>query len=153
MKYSFFEVFVGAFILATCAFFLLYMIGFNNSFNNKASYTYHAIFDEIGSIDIGADVKIGGVKSGEVIEKKIMPQTFQTILSFTTDKQYPIPLDSQIVIDSHGLLGVNYVKIVPGHKKEFLKNNAQITNVANITPLEELIGKAIFIISETATQQ
>ena len=141
---------MGAFVLLTAYGFLIFAMQYYTYSQTHKESTYYAVFDEINNINVGADIKISGVRVGQLLQKNIDIETFQTKITFTVDSQYHLPIDTQIMVQSDGLLGTNYISIVPGRAQKTLQEKAIIRNVKNIVPLEELIGKAIFIINEVA---
>jgi phospholipid/cholesterol/gamma-HCH transport system substrate-binding protein len=78
-----------------------------------ATYTVHAVADDIVALSDHADVLEAGVKVGTV--SGIEPAGSRTELTLTLAKQYgPVYHDAQIEIRAKTLAGENYVALAPG---------------------------------------
>ena len=47
-----------------------------------------------------------------------------------------------------GLLGGKYVRIEPGHSEKLLEPNGQLTKTRDVVVLEQVLGRAIFLLTE-----
>jgi len=72
--------------------------------------TYTARFERADGIDVGADVRISGVKVG-VVRAMTLNDQFQAVTTLAIDRQ--IPNDSSARVSSDGLLGGAYISIEP----------------------------------------
>lgn len=137
-----FETIIGTVVLFIAFSFVIkiYKSGNVKSVSNKG-IVLNAKFTNVDGIEVGTDVKIGGVKIGSVLDKKIDKKTFRAILSLAINEDMKIPTDSNAIISSSGLLGGKYVEIKPGIDDEFLKHEETIIYTQSSMNLEELIGK------------
>lgn len=144
------ETFVGLFLIS--AFIALTILAFKVSglttlFPPK-SYVITAAFDDIGGLKVRAPVKIGGVQIGEVSRIDIDMNTFKAIVNMHIDDQFnTIPDDSSASIFTAGLLGDNYITIIPMYSKSYLKNGYKIQFTSSAIVLEKLIGQFLYKLS------
>lgn len=144
------ETFVGLFLVAAIAglIVLAFKVSGLTSFFQEEGYTIHAQFDDIGSLKIRSAVKIGGVNIGEVSKIYLDPTSFKAVVEMHIHKNVnDIPVDSTANILTAGLLGDNYIEIVPMYSSDFLKDGGEIQDTHSAMILEKLIGQLMFKIS------
>lgn len=158
-KQRYVDISVGLFmLLGLAAFFMLVMkvsgISEITSTTSK-NYTVMANFSDIGGLKVRAPVTIAGVKIGEVTRIELQPNDLnaKVTMSLRTDK--PIPYDDVSArILTQGLLGSNYISIVPGFEDEankahpYLKSGDVIAKTQEAIILENLIGQLLFNINK-----
>lgn len=116
---------------------------------SSPGYIVAAEFDNIGDLKVRAPVTIGGVKIGQVTDIHLNPETFKARVSFKIDaKQNKIPDDSSASIFTEGLLGSNYISIVPGFDETPLKEGSEIQMTHSALILENLIGQFLFSVGK-----
>lgn len=108
------EVVVGAGVLAIAAAFLIYAGQLSGIGSGGSGYPLFASFRSAEGVNVGTDVRLAGVKVGTVTGISLDPATFRARTDFTLRNGIEVPDDSQAVISSEGLLGGNYVEIMPG---------------------------------------
>ena len=147
------EVITGAAVLAVAAGFLAYAVSHSGR-GSVSGYPLRAKFDRIDGLNIGADVRLAGVKVGAVTDARIDPKTFLAEVGFTMQQGIEVPKDSSAEITSDGLLGGKYLSIVPGGDTTALQAGQAITITQSAVSLEQLLGKFIFSLSDAknATQ-
>ena len=143
MKKNFFEAIIGTLVLICAAFFIITSF-MGSSIVTSDGYQIIAKFNNSDGISIGSDVKISGVKIGNVLSQELDHKSYKAKLVMTIDPSIKIPVDSSIKIVSEGLLGSKYLLINPGSEEEFLQNNDQIEYTQSSVNFEELLGKFIF---------
>lgn len=121
-----FETLVGAAVVAVAAAFLWYAFGVTGGRRHAGAYHLSAVFGRIDGVDVGADVRIAGVKVGAVAASRLDPKTYEATLDLSLDKGVAVPEDSVAKIASDGLLGGAHVSIEPGASDEILKDGAAI---------------------------
>lgn len=108
----------------------------------KTGYHVSAAFDNVGDLKVGAPVTMAGVTLGEVESVRIDWSTYKAVVSMRIDVKYnKIPDDSNVSIQTQGLLGGKYVGIGPGGAETFLKEGSQFTVTQSALVLESLINK------------
>lgn len=114
------------------------------------SYRIKAQFSNIGTLKPRAPVKIGGVIIGRVGEITLSRQDFIPTVTLNIQGNYDqLPETSSASILTSGLLGEQYISIVPGFIDEemgigYLKEGSLIQDTRSALVLEELIGKFLF---------
>jgi phospholipid/cholesterol/gamma-HCH transport system substrate-binding protein len=105
-------------------------------------YSVTARFDNVGDIQAGAPVAMGGVKVGRVSKVVYDSTDYKAVVSMTIDSQYDkIPDDSWAGIETAGLLGAKYVGLDPGGSETYLTAGSQIENTQSAMVLEKLINR------------
>ncbi|WP_299209316.1 outer membrane lipid asymmetry maintenance protein MlaD [uncultured Tateyamaria sp.] len=138
------EVLVGGVVLAAAIGFAVYgaqVAGLGD--NNGSAYPLTASFRSLEGVNVGTDVRLAGVKVGTVTDVALNPETYRadTVVSLRTDTQ--IPDDSAIVISSEGLLGGNFVEIMPGGSPFFFEAGDEITDTQGSVSLISLLLKFV----------
>ena len=128
--------------------------GLANSLNIKNGYYVTADFANIGSLKIRSPVTIAGVKIGEVTKIALNSDEFNARVTMQLDKDKPIPsTDISARILTQGLLGANYISIVPGFDDNpeqhlYLHNGDNIPRTQEAIILENLVGQLLFNIKK-----
>jgi phospholipid/cholesterol/gamma-HCH transport system substrate-binding protein len=92
----------------------------------------------------GTDVRLNGIKVGTVSSLDLDPNTYRAILHFTIRSDVKIPDDSSVKITSAGLLGGEYLAIVPGGSDKMLASGGVLTNTQGSIDLMGLLGRFIY---------
>ncbi|MFU1477330.1 outer membrane lipid asymmetry maintenance protein MlaD [Roseovarius sp. C7] len=108
------EVAVGGIVLAAAVGFLVYAGQLTGFASTSQGYPLHASFRSADGVDLGTDVRMAGVKVGRVTALDLDPETFRARATFTVQDGIELPDDSAVSIASEGLLGGNFVEILPG---------------------------------------
>lgn len=139
------ETLVGAVVIIIAAGFLYFAYTTTDlTGGSEKGYTVIAKFDRADGLNLGSDVKIGGVKIGKVIDLNLDRKTYQAIAKIRVRSGIDLPVDSTAEIISNGLLGDKYVAIVPGSDIDHIADNGVIEFTQSSISLENLIGKYIF---------
>jgi phospholipid/cholesterol/gamma-HCH transport system substrate-binding protein len=108
------EVLAGGAVLAAAIGFLVYA-GLDTGLGaENGSYPLTASFRSVEGISVGSDVRLAGVKVGSITELKLNPATFFADARISVQDDILLPDDTTILISSEGLLGGNFVELVPG---------------------------------------
>lgn len=111
----------------------------NNPFFDD-TYTLNADFTDIGSLKVRAPVRIAGVQIGTVTHIKLDPSNYEAHVEMGIQKGLEIPEDSSASITSSGILGDNYVSVVPGYSSTNMQNGAQFITTYAATSFSSLIS-------------
>jgi phospholipid/cholesterol/gamma-HCH transport system substrate-binding protein len=137
------EVLTGAVVLLVAAGFLAYAVAHSGR-TASSGYTLYAKFDHIDGLGVGADVRLAGVKVGNVSEERIDPQSFHAVVSLSVRDDIKLPKDTGAIITSESLLGGKYLSLQPGGDETMLQQGQTITITQGSISLEDLLGKFIF---------
>ncbi|MGC1181991.1 outer membrane lipid asymmetry maintenance protein MlaD [Legionella sp.] len=156
-KQRYLDVSVGLFMLLGLLALLVLAMKVSNlsDFMSHKSYNVTADFTDIGALKVRAPVTIAGVKIGEVSHIELQPGQLnaKVTMRLQSDKKIPYE-DSSARILTQGLLGSNYVSIVPGFDDEnnkdhpYLQNGDVIAKTQEAIILENLIGQLLFNIKK-----
>jgi phospholipid/cholesterol/gamma-HCH transport system substrate-binding protein len=108
------EVIVGGVVLAGALAFGIYAAQVAGLSRGGDAYALNASFRSLEGVSVGTDVRLAGVKVGTVTGIALNQETFRADTTVSVKQDIEIPDDSAIVIASEGLLGGNFVEIVPG---------------------------------------
>jgi phospholipid/cholesterol/gamma-HCH transport system substrate-binding protein len=137
------ETVLGAVVLIVAIAFVVWAYGRSNV-GDQGGYSLEAKFDKVDGLDVGADVRISGIKVGRVLAETLDPQTFQATVSFDVRNDIKLPADSSAAILSTSLLGGKFLGITPGGDEKMLQPNGEITITQSAINLEDLIGRFIY---------
>lgn len=153
MRIRVIETFVGLFMLAGMVALLILALkvsGLSTALNGDGYYVT-AIFDNAGSLKVRAPVSIAGVKVGEVTKISLDNASFRAAVTMRINRdEAKLPTDTSASIFTQGLLGANYISLIPGYDQTFLKNGSQIENTHPALILEDLIGQFLFSINKSS---
>ena len=140
------EVMTGAAVLLVAAGFLGFAVAHSGR-TASIGYELTAKFDHIDGLNVGADVRLAGVKIGAVSSQRIDPATYLAVVTLTVAIGIEIPKDTSAEITSESLLGGKYLSLSPGAESIMLKPGQAITITQSAVSLEQLLGKFIFSVT------
>ncbi|MBY0564669.1 MAG: outer membrane lipid asymmetry maintenance protein MlaD [Hyphomonadaceae bacterium] len=106
------ETIVGAIVVVVAGVFFAFAASHAGS-TGPGGYELKARFQNVGSIAVGSDVRVSGVKVGVVREIRLDPQTYMAELTLTVADGVQIGADSTARIATDGLLGGAFIAIEP----------------------------------------
>ncbi len=151
MKRNLIETVMGAVVLIVAAFFLVFAYS-QADLGTVKGYGVKAAFQSVGGLSNGADVQINGIKVGTVLDQTIDPASFNADVRMSISPEIHLPSDTVATIDSAGLLGDKFVKLIPGHKKTMLPadGTAVISDTKTYKSLEQQVGEIIFLATDSS---
>lgn len=114
MSHNTTEILVGAAVLTAAIAFAVYAGQATGLSDGGQGYELNASFRSLEGVGIGTDVRLAGVKIGTVTDVDLNPQTYRADTQFSVSEGINIPDDSAVIVSSEGLLGGNFVEIMPG---------------------------------------
>jgi len=140
------DLWVGLFVVAGIAalVMLAMKVGNLSTYNMSESYQVQAYFSNIGGLKPKASIKSAGVLVGRVTEITLDTERYEAKVSMSLDKRYQFPKDTFANILTSGLLGEQYIGLMPGGDTEMIKDGGQIKKTQSAVVLEDLIGKFIY---------
>ena len=135
---------LGLLILIISIISIFYYTTKINLFNKVETIQINSSFFDIGNMNVGNDVKIKGVKIGEISSISLDKENYMAIVTSSLDKKIKIPDDSIFKISNNGFIGSPYIEIELGNSKEILINNDFSINNIDAISLEEIINNFIF---------
>ena len=138
------EFILGLLILIISIICILYYSSKINLFNKIETFQINSSFFDIGNVNIGNDVKIKGVKVGEVSGISLDQENYMAIITSSIDESIKIPSNSTFKISNNGFIGSPYIEIQLGESEVLLQNNDYTTDNIDAVSLEEIINNFIF---------
>jgi phospholipid/cholesterol/gamma-HCH transport system substrate-binding protein len=139
MNQTFQSIRVGIFfVLGIVLIYAVYSVIGTRQFKGQAGYGVTAEFDDIRTLSVGADVRMAGVRIGEVAATGLAGGRGQVTLRI--DDSVTIPSDSVARISIASLLGQNYVSVQYGAAADLLGDGDMILSEAG-PDLNEILGE------------
>jgi len=140
------DLWVGIFVVAGIAALVMLAMKVGNlgTYNVSESYQLHAYFSNIGGLKPKASIKSAGVLVGRVTDITLDTERYEAKVIMSLDKRYRFPRDTFANILTSGLLGEQYIGLMPGGDEEMLKDGEQLKKTQSAVVLEDLIGKFLY---------
>ena len=135
------EVIMGAAVLAVAIGFLAYAGKATGYASGGETYDLRASFRSAEGITVGTDVRMVGVKVGTVTALDLNAETFRADTVLSLRNGIPVPDDSTAVIASEGLLGGNFVELLPGGSFDNYAADAEILDTQGAVSIIQLLVK------------
>ncbi|MBU2549060.1 MAG: MCE family protein [Proteobacteria bacterium] len=132
---------VGIFVLIGLVLFVYmgYRIG-GFDLTQQKRYEVSAIFDTASGLKVGVPVQVAGIEIGTVGSIGLAGSRARVIMLL--DPGVALPLDSQAVIRTSGVLGDKYIEMVPGTEgAPILKNGDKIIQTRTPAEVDQLITR------------
>lgn len=143
LRENWLEALVGVAVLAVAAWFLSFAYRVTGSGARGGTYELTARFPNATGVTAGTDIRISGLKVGQVTRLDLDPKTYQAVARFTVDGAVKLPADSSAAITQAGLLGGSYVSLVPGGDAAVLRPGDEISDTQGSADLMGLIGQYV----------
>ena len=140
------DLWVGVFVVAGIGALVVLALKVGNlsTYNVSESYQLQAYFSNIGGLKPQASIKSAGVLVGRVTGVTLDTERYEAKVMMSIDKRYQFPRDTFANILTSGLLGEQYIGLMPGGDTEMLKNGEVIKKTQSAVVLEDLIGKFLY---------
>lgn len=137
------ETVVGGVVLAAAVAFVVYAGEAGGIARNPQAYPLNASFRSLEGVGVGTDVRLAGVKIGAVSDVSLNPETYRadTVLSIANTTR--VPDDSAVIVASEGLLGGNFIEVIPGGSLAFFDAGATVTDTQGAVSLISLLLKFV----------
>lgn len=137
------ELAVGALVLAVAIAFFVYAGSSVGLVTRATGYDIVASFRSVEGITVGTDVRLAGVKIGSVADLSLNAETFRADATLAIEEGIQLPEDSSIIVASEGLLGGNFIEILPGGSQFNLEPGARVTDTQGAVSLIELLSRFV----------
>ena len=145
------ETLMGAVVLVVAALFLVFAYS-STHITSFRGYQVTAKFDRVDGLNAGTDVKISGIKVGTVIDEHLDPETFLAVVRISIADGIKLPIDTVAQVSSEGLLGSNFLQLVPGADDKMIPPGGEIKYTQAPVNIVQLLGKFVFGAAEKAQQ-
>lgn len=137
------EILVGGVVLAAAIGFGVFATQATGLSQGSAGYELGASFRSLEGVTVGTDVRLAGVKIGTVTDVDLNPESYRADTTFSVANNIQIPDDSAVVISSEGLLGGNFVEIMPGGSPFYFEAGDEIEDTQGAVSLISLLVKFV----------
>ena len=140
------DLWVGIFVVGGIAALVMLAMKVGNlgTYNMSDTYQVNAYFTNIGGLKPKASIKSAGVLVGRVTDITLDTGRYEARVVMSLDRRYQFPRDTFANILTSGLLGEQYIGLMPGGDSEMLKSGETIKKTQSAAVLEDLIGKFIY---------
>jgi phospholipid/cholesterol/gamma-HCH transport system substrate-binding protein len=140
------DLWVGAFVVAGIAALVVLALKVGNlsTYNVSESYQLQAYFTNVGGLKPTASVRSSGVLVGRVTGIVLDTERYEAKVTMSIDKRYQFPKDTFANILTSGLLGEQYIGLIPGGDDKMLQNGDAFKKTQSAIVLEDLIGKFLY---------
>ena len=111
-------------------------------------YRLVAFFDNVGGLKPRAAVRSSGVLVGRVEKIEFDDEIYQAKVFLRVDRDMKFPIDSSIKVLTAGLLGENYLGIMPGAETEYFVDSDEIELTQSAVILENIISQFLYNFQE-----
>lgn len=146
MERSTFDLWVGAFVVAGIAALMVLALKVGNfsTYNMSDTYQLQVYFTNIGGLKPTASVRSAGVLVGRVAAISLDTERYEAKVTLTVDSRYKFPSDTIAKIQTAGLLGENFIGLMPGAEDRMLANGDLLKKTQSAMVLEDLIAQFIY---------
>ena len=137
------ETLMGALVLVVAGVFLFYAYS-SSEIGKGGGYEVIARFTTVGGLKPGSDVRMSGIKVGTVSYQRLDPDSYLAEVTLSIDEAIQLPIDSSAAIASEGLLGGNFVDVVPGADEQMLKPGERIELTQDAVDFIQLLSRFMF---------
>ena len=143
MRRNALETAIGALVIAAAGGFLAFSYA-TADIAHLAGYKVVARFDRADGLREGADVRMSGIRIGQISRLYLEDETYFAVVEMEIDDAVKLPEDSSAEVASESLLGGRYLALTPGGAETYLGQGGEIRYTQSPVSLEQLIGKFIF---------
>ena len=103
------------------AFLFLFLAAGHVNVRPVDGYKLETSFTKIGGLEMGADVRINGIKVGSVTKIDLDPDTYMALVELTIKDNIRLPKDTKASVVDSGIMGDKYIRLEPGKDSKKLQ--------------------------------
>jgi phospholipid/cholesterol/gamma-HCH transport system substrate-binding protein len=138
------EIVIGALTVLALAAVLVFMNARSEPLAATSGLVVQAKFNKVDGLADGAEVRMGGIAIGKVVDMKLDKQ-YRAVITLRFDDPVTLPKDSSASIHTDGLFGSKFVVLEPGADEAPLRSGDVITYTQDALVVSDLLE---LIISE-----
>lgn len=141
------EITVGLFVAAGLAALFMLAMKVSNlaNYTGDDGYVISARFDNIGGLKVRSPVSASGVRVGQVVDIEYDSEGYEARVSMSIDPEYDkFPIDTAASILTSGLLGEQFIGLLPGAEEEYLKDGSEVELTQSALVLEQIVGQFLY---------
>lgn len=144
MAYRSWEVALGGAVLAAAVAFAAFaMQGAGSRLTGAPGYPLTATFRSAEGVRLGTEVRLAGVRVGQVTAMDLDPASFQAVVEIRIDDRLRLPTDSTLAVATEGLLGGTFLEILPGGMPDELEPGGSFQDTQSAVGLIQLLLRAV----------
>ena len=101
-----------------------------------------AQFNSIDGLDAGTEVRMGGIKIGEVTALDLK-EDYSAEATLKIEANIPIPMDTSIAIHTGGIFGGKYLTLEPGAEEEYMETGNAFEVTQDSVDVQDLLNLII----------
>ncbi len=105
-------------------------------------FIVYAEFNKVDGVSNGAEVRLAGLKIGQVLAQNFVDD-YRIQVEMQLEKDYHLPIDSSVQIETDGLMGAKHLEIVPGADEEYLKSGETFGYTQDVMMINDLLEKVL----------
>ena len=138
------ETIMGGVVLGV-AIFLVFFAYTHADLKEVKGNTLVAQFSNVAGLDRGGDVRINGIKVGTISSMRLDPQSLNSIVTMSIRADIALPIDTEGMISSDGLLGAKFIQLNPGREKTTIPPGGSLAKTREFKSIEQMVGDLIFL--------
>jgi phospholipid/cholesterol/gamma-HCH transport system substrate-binding protein len=113
---------VGIFVFIGLVILFMFVMLIGDIKNMVSAYEVKIVFSFVNGVKIGAPIRYAGVDIGQVTDLSLKNDggTSMVVVKGIVRRSVRIPVDSQIWINTLGILGEKYIEVMPGKKEDIM---------------------------------
>ena len=143
LKRSTLEIVMGLVVLVGAGIFAV-MVYQASDIKSADGYLLHAEFGTTGGLSVGDEVRLSGIKVGQIVGQSLDPVTYAARIDMRIDDAVQLPSDSSARITAASLLGGNFLELLPGAGEDMMPEGTTIFDTRDPVSLSDLLGKIVF---------
>jgi phospholipid/cholesterol/gamma-HCH transport system substrate-binding protein len=124
-QHSVFEILLSAAVIVVAVGFVAYTYMITGA-ARPSDYALNAEMSHADGLSSSSDVRIGGIKVGQVSGLSLDPKTYKAVVHLRIRSDVRIPVNSTIGVASGGLSPGAYLAVVPGSSSKSLPPDGTI---------------------------
>jgi phospholipid/cholesterol/gamma-HCH transport system substrate-binding protein len=144
MRRNVIETVMGAVVLLVAGLFL-WVAYTTANVRSTGGYSVTATFGQAGGIAVGNDVRINGIKVGNVTARTLDTGSFEAVVTMSIARDVTLPENTVASIASEGPLGGRYIRLEPGNAATTIPAGGRIRETRGFRSLEDQVGEIIFL--------
>ena len=143
MRKNIIETVMGAVVLLVAVVFVVFAVQTTDA-AKTGGYTVTAVFDDAAGLEDGTEVRLAGVKVGEITGHRLdMDRLLVTVL-IVLDEEIRLPDDTVARVVPDGLLGGSAIALDPGQSETVIPAGGEIARTRAAVNIVDVIGQTIF---------
>ena len=134
---------LGAGVVLALILFVVFVSSLQNIHTRSESgYRVSAAFGKVDGLLEGAEVRLGGIKVGRVVDQKLS-EHYRAVLTLRIAGHVRLPTNTSAAVHTDGLFGIKYINLEPGGAEETIPPGGAITITQGSLVVADLLEQII----------